>query len=35
MCAKLFLIDTLLWGAMFSKEDEIFYQDTEKSEVWK
>jgi hypothetical protein len=35
LCARLFLIDTFLWGAMFSKEDEIFYQDIKTSEVWK
>ena len=35
LCARLFLIDTFLWGAMFSREDEIFYQDIKTSEVWK
>lgn len=34
LCARLFLIDIFLWGAMFSKHDEIFYQDVKKSEVW-
>ena len=30
-CAKLFLIDTFLWGAIFSDHDEIFYQDMDTS----
>lgn len=34
LCAKLYLIDTFLWGAMFSKEDEIYYQK-EDSEAWR
>ena len=33
-CAKLFLIDTFLWGAMFSDKDEIFYQDVQQSQQW-
>jgi hypothetical protein len=35
ICARLFLIDTFLWGAMFSNHDEIFYQDIATSEMWK